>query len=97
MRQRAHALLTLEQRGQRLQLRRGLTARQLRLLDTIGRNELTPAWEQRASNADRVDLAVLLRARIVERTPERSIRLTDSTRFSLDLDTPTITTQRKAA
>lgn len=65
--------------------RRGLTVRQLRLLERLRSEELSSDWERRASNADRVDLAVLLRAEIVERTTDGRIRLTAAVLYSLEM------------
>lgn len=67
-------------------VRRGLTVRQYRLLDRLRRGEkIDNAWERRATNADRVDLAVLLRARIAERSESGRIQLTPATLYSLEV------------
>jgi transcriptional regulator with XRE-family HTH domain len=65
--------------------RRGLTVRQLRLLDSILAGHVNRPWEQRASNADRVDLALLLRAGVAERELNGDVRVTATTAYSLGL------------
>lgn len=65
--------------------RRGLTISQMRLVFQIIEGNVTSAWEQRASNAQKVDLGLLLRAGYVVKRARHYV-LSADVAFSLGLD-----------